>query len=483
MTTLSHVTHPWYLSLGMDSNLIRDRWETFDFASLRLCTLAKGLSPAYLRLMGTDGDRMIFEDRDFPTSCPSQGEECPMEPMWTPGVWHHHYLPTNFTMFANDWDAINEFATSVGWRLLFGLNAQLRRHREWDPTNAIKLLKYSISKAYAFNLDFELGNEPELYPVNPNFTVVPAKQLAKDFNFLRNLLDTEFAAYYRTSLLFGPDLAMGQSTDYLSEFLSEVGDNVIRAVTFHQYYGGSELNHLDNYSDPTILDSYVSVVKSMVHTVRKSSHSSMPVWQGETSSTYASPGTVVCESYAAGFMLLDKLGLSASLGLDLVVRQTFYGFWFALVGQDLQPRPNYWTSLLFKSLVGTKVLAVDIKMTGNRPSRLRAYAHCAQRENTNSGIPQGAVVVYAMNLFKDDVSFAFAGELTGSPVDEYLLTPGDNQGLMSQQVRVNGHVVVMPDDVTLPELKPRRIMGGELKLPALSYAYYVLPYAKAEACM
>ena len=53
-------TNEWFLSLGMDSNLIRDHWETFSFTSVRLKTLAKGLSPAFLRLMGTDGDRMIF---------------------------------------------------------------------------------------------------------------------------------------------------------------------------------------------------------------------------------------------------------------------------------------------------------------------------------------------------------------------------------------------------------------------------------------
>lgn len=54
------VANERFLSLGMDSNLIRDRWESFDFSSVRLKTLAKGLSPAFLRLMGTDGDRMVF---------------------------------------------------------------------------------------------------------------------------------------------------------------------------------------------------------------------------------------------------------------------------------------------------------------------------------------------------------------------------------------------------------------------------------------
>ena len=59
-------------------------------------------------------------------------------------------------------------------------------------------------------------------------------------------------------------------------------------------------------------------------------------------------------------MLVDKLGLSAELGLSLVVRQTFYGFWFALVDQSFEPRPNYWLSLAFKRLVGREVLQVKV---------------------------------------------------------------------------------------------------------------------------
>ena len=70
--------------------------------------------------------------------------------------------------------------------------------------------------------------------------------------------------------------------------------------------------------------------------------------------------TQIDETFVAGFMLIDKLGLSAELGLSLEVRQTFYGFWLALVDQRFEPRPNYWLSLAFKRLVGREVLQVKV---------------------------------------------------------------------------------------------------------------------------
>ena len=54
-------------------------------------------------------------------------------------------------------------ARRVGWRLVYGVNAQIRRHpsantSSWNPVNAKDVLHYSIAHGYADNLDFEFGN-------------------------------------------------------------------------------------------------------------------------------------------------------------------------------------------------------------------------------------------------------------------------------------------------------------------------------------
>ena len=37
--------------------------------------------------------------------------------------------------------------------------------------------------------------------------------------------------------------------------------------------------------------------------------------------------------------MLDKLGLSASMGLDVMLRQTLYGGHYAMIDDDLNPMP------------------------------------------------------------------------------------------------------------------------------------------------
>jgi hypothetical protein len=41
----------------------------------------------------------------------------------------------------------------------------------------------------------------------------------------------------------------------------------------------------------------------------------------------------------AGFLWLDKLGVGASQGIDVVVRQSLYGGHYALIKDDLSPTP------------------------------------------------------------------------------------------------------------------------------------------------
>ena len=74
------------------------------------------------------------------------------------GFWVPQCMTYVIFLSGEDWDMINNFTAAAGWRILFGLNNQLRRNGQFDPSNAIALLDYSIKKGYAANLDFELGN-------------------------------------------------------------------------------------------------------------------------------------------------------------------------------------------------------------------------------------------------------------------------------------------------------------------------------------
>ena len=101
----------------------------------RAINMAKALSPAMLRVGGTSGDHLVFNNAS---------------------------LKGNAQMSPEQWDALNEFAINVGWDFVFGLNVLLRQGvtnssaGTWDPSNAKQLIEYTESKGYKVN--WELGN-------------------------------------------------------------------------------------------------------------------------------------------------------------------------------------------------------------------------------------------------------------------------------------------------------------------------------------
>ena len=173
------------------------------------------------------------------------------------------FPPRNFTMTGKDWDNINKFAKLVGWRIMFSFNAQLRKAGEWDSFNAQQILDYSVKKGYHDNLDFELGNEPDNYMFQTGFVLINGTQFGNDVIQLDNLLkSSRYGHSYKKSMIVGPGIAFSKKPQYLTDFLNKAG-HIIKAVTWHHYYGGGELRYIENYTDPDLLDSYSNSVKSV----------------------------------------------------------------------------------------------------------------------------------------------------------------------------------------------------------------------------
>ena len=99
-----------------------------------------------------------------------------------------------------------------------------------------------------------------------------------------NFTDQSFAK----SLIIGPDVT-ANGLGYLKRFLdNSVG--CIDATSWHHYYGkGEDLKHPDNYTDPEILDRYLTKVEEFNAVIKKSKQPHVKVWQGETASTVTPP--------------------------------------------------------------------------------------------------------------------------------------------------------------------------------------------------
>ncbi|XP_045329455.1 heparanase isoform X2 [Leopardus geoffroyi] len=427
-----HLVSPAFLSFTIDANLATDpRFLTF-LGSTKLRTLARGLSPAYLRFGGTKTDFLIFDPKKEPTfeersywqsqvnqdmcesgSIPSDVEKrLQLEwPFQEQLLLREQYQKkfNNSTYSRSSVDMLYTFANCSGLDLIFGLNALLRTaDLQWNSSNAQLLLDYCSSKNY--NISWELGNEPNSFRKKAGI-FIDGLQLGEDFVKLHKLLAK---STFKTVNLYGPDIGQprGKTVKMLTSFL-KAGGEVIDSVTWHQW--------------------------------------------------------------------LDKLGLSARMGIEVVMRQVLFGAGnYHLVDQNFEPLPDYWLSLLFKKLVGTNVLRASVKGPDSR--KLRVYLHC-----TNTNHPrykEGDLTLYALNLHNVTKRLQLPYHLFDKQVDKYLVKPLGPDGLLSKSVQLNGQTLKMVDDHTLPALteKPLR-PGSTLGLPAFSYGFFVIRNAKVTACL
>lgn len=441
-----------FLSVAIDSGILRHHWSPYvNLTSEKLYTLAKGLSPAFLRVGGTSEDFLIYDDsKDFQT--------------------FQNF--SNFTISHADLDKIHLLSSKADWDVMFGLNVFLRgKDGSWNASNAKEIMQYVADHGYHFG--WELGNEPNLFK-KFNKSISP-EELTADFTTLREILKSNPGF---GNFLVGPDVTCilnhSKSGIYLESFFTLAKD-VIDAVTWHQYYVNGRTCSEKDFYNPEVLDYFLHEV-SEANSILDGIKSGFSRWLGETSSAYGGGASGLSDRYVAGFMWLDKLGLAARFKHEVVVRQTFVKGNYSLLDDDLDPNPDYWLSLLHKRLVGEKVL--DVSGQTEEKRKVRVYAHCS-----SSQYPLGSVTLLALNVLLDTpVVLKLNGELKGKDVDVYLLTP-ENGDLLTKTVRLNGKDLKLVDDRTLPDLAPKSVPGDEpLNLPPLTFGFYVIPKASASAC-
>ncbi|KAM8828330.1 heparanase [Spinachia spinachia] len=489
---------PRFLSVTIDASLASEEKFVSLLSSTKVRTLAKALSPSFLRFGGTRQDFMVFSPQKVQAgssarrlfngssaegSCdrrelPSSLED-KLKRDWTQQLvtlmredLQGKYRRVKFT--EDTVDLLHSFASCSGMDLIFGLNALLRSaDNSWNGSNAGLLLQYCESRRYP--VSWELGNEPNSYEKKAGIRV-DGHQLGRDFTRLRAMMSE--STWYRGAGLFGPDV--GQPREHrvnLLEGFLQSGSPAVDAVTWHHYYVNGRDTSVEDFLDPQVLDSLILKTKDVLEEVQMVSPEK-PVWLGETSSAFGGGATGLSDTFVAGFMWLDKLGLSARLGMAVVMRQVFIGSGsYHLLDENLDPLPDYWLSVLYKRLVGPEVLKIE-----SRSSRVRLYLHCANRNSYRGG----AVTLISMNLGQEPACISLPALLSSSSTVEAFVLQSDRpgvDGLYSRCVKLNGGVLKMVDDRTLPHLKGARLPPAEhLQLPAFSLAFFVFMDTGAVAC-
>lgn len=114
--------------------------------------MARGLSPAYVRISGPECNYFKFQEgRDTSTQQSPSTINYPMK-----------HGRNNITVTGWHWSQLNEFMGKTGLDLIVALNVLNRQQGMWDLGNTLDLISYSDKRGY--NMAFQLGNGKLIRP-------------------------------------------------------------------------------------------------------------------------------------------------------------------------------------------------------------------------------------------------------------------------------------------------------------------------------
>jgi heparanase 1 len=202
------------------------------------------------------------------------------------------------------------------------------------------------------------------------------------------------------------------------------------------------------------------------------------------------------------FSWLDKLGLTAQAGFRHVFRQTFIGgnvppfaLHYALVGSDLTPNPDYFSSVLHRRLMGPTVLDVTQSQGGKKDDLARIYAHCTVSQSSDSLPPQyvkpGSVSLMVLSLHRDmPLTISFHSDMPGTGRLDFILSSNSTTGkweeaMVSSYMNLNGVTLLLDSEGNVPSMPPKISIADQpssITFEPLTYGFIVLYDAQAKAC-
>jgi heparanase 1 len=443
---------------GMPASLYRYR-APIDLANPRLRKLAAALGPAYIRVSGTWANSTFFADTDEPppTTPPAGFNGVLTRKQWSGVIDFSHAVNA---------EIVSSFAISSGVRDADGV---------WTPVEAKKILAYT-KKAGGNIVAAEMFNEPSFASMGGAPKGYDAAAYARDFRAFHSFIvkaDPELkvlgpGAIGEASMLGqAPGLHLIKSED----MLKDEGPG-LDAFSYHFYGGVSKRcgmmgGAMQSTPETALSDEWLSRTNrdaAFYSSLRDRFASGKQLWLTETGET-ACGGNPWASTFIDSFRYLNQLGTLARHDVKVVIHNTLAASDYALIDEaTLMPRPNYWSALVWRRLMGTTVLGAG----ATAQPGLYLYAHCLSDH-------PGGVALLAINADRDH-----ARNLS-LPTDStrYSLTAND---LLSSTVLLNGAELKVTADGDLPVLEGAPQHAGDVSLPAASITFFAIPKAHNAAC-
>ncbi len=443
---------------GMPASLYRYR-APLDLSNPRLRKLAAALGPAYIRVSGTWANTTFFQDSDGPA---------PAKP------------PAGFNgvLTRDQWRGVLDFAKAVDAKLVtsFAVSQGVRdANGVWTPAEAEKVLNFTRSAGGSIAAA-EMFNEPTIATIGGAPKGYDAAAYGRDFRAFHAYIEK---ADPQLKILgpggvgetgsLGPIPGMGFLK---SEDLLNAEGPGLDAFSYHFYGAVSKRCAMLGAASQTTPEAALTADwlfrtdrdEAFYAALRDRFTPGKPLWLTETGEA-ACGGNPWASSFLDTFRYLNQLGSLATRGVQVVMHNTLDASDYALIDEStLTPRPNYWAAVLWRRLMGTKVLDTGTP----RDAGLYLYAHCLRNK-------PGGVALLAINADK-----ANSHDLD-LPVKStrYSLTSSD---LLSSTVALNGVEVELSADGNLPALEGARQGKGRAVLSPASITWFAIPSADNPAC-
>jgi len=441
---------------GMDPSMYRYR-PPLDLANPRLRKLAAALGPAYVRVSGTWANSTYFQDSDDPApAAPPAGFGGVLtQKQWKGVVDFSH---------AVDAEIVTSFAISPGVRDSNGV---------WTPIEAKKFLTYTDSIGGKIAAA-EMFNEPTFAGLGGAPKGYDAAMYGKDFR----VFDAFAKQAAPNMIVLGPG-SIGEAGS-----LGPPGMNLIRsedmltasgpgldAFSYHFYGGVSQrCARLGAVSQTTpeaaLTEAWLFRTdrdEEFYAKLRDRFEPGKPIWLTETGET-ACGGNSWAADFIDSFRYLNQLGTLAQHGVQVVMQNTLDASDYALIDEsNLTPRPNYWSAVLWRRLMGTTVLDAGTSPLPN----LYVYAHCLRDH-------PGGVALLAINADRT------ASKEISLPVDAEGYTLSGE--LMTNTVELNGHELKLGADDDLPALAGSAVKSGKITLAPASITFLGVAAADNMSC-
>ncbi len=387
----------------------------FDFSNPNIIELTKELTPAYLKVGGSESDKTYYNlksDNYYEFDAPEGFES---------------------VLTKKRWDDLIEFSIQNKLDLIFTLNAgpgTRDQEKNWLSNNSEKLIKYSSEKNYKIK-GWVLGNEINLFwYIHGLKEQIYPDQLFKDFTIARNLIKK----YYPESFFMGQGSAfwpvLGEPLSIffgITEEYTKKTSDLLDVLTWHYYPQQSRRGPIasrrakpSRLLKPENLDE-VKIWANKMISWKNESKPDLPIWMGETGNAQFGGEPGVSDKYIGGLWWLDQLGTLALLDHKVVIRQTLTGMNYGLLDdENYNPRPDYWNSYLWKKLMGNYVYKVGKK--GKYSDKLRIYAHLTPTNKV------GQYTILAINLDHRKRAILAIPELNENTLKIYSISTDDILG-------------------------------------------------------